>query len=49
VIETEDMDSFINGEGRLRDDKVVEDGGEGVMLMMAREIEGEVVEWCVIG
>jgi len=36
VIETEDMGSFINGDGRLVNDKVVEDGGEGVMLMMAR-------------
>jgi len=39
------MGSFINGDGRLVNDKVVEDGGEGVMLMMAREIEGEELDF----
>jgi len=35
--------------GRMRDiEHVVVDGGEGVMLMMAREIDCEMVEWCVI-
>lgn len=49
VIETEDMGSFVNGNERLRDDKVGEGGGEGVILMTTREIGGEVVEWYVIG